>query len=212
MILSRPMRSISVSQAQAFDRYAQEELGIPSIILMENAGRSVAEEALKMLRNKKRVAVVCGVGNNGGDGLVAARHLLNAGVKVKVYLIGKISKLKPDPKLNLEILVRMGQKILRFPSLIKGSDLIIDAIFGIGLKSEVRGHYAQIIGFLNKTGKPILSVDVPSGLDADSGKILGVAIKAKETVTFVASKKGFSNGRGPKHCGKIVVRDIGIVQ
>ena len=80
------MRSISVKEAQAFDCFAQEKLGIPSLILMENAGRSVAEEALKMLGTMKRVAIVCGVGNNGGDGLVAARHLLNAGIKVKVYL------------------------------------------------------------------------------------------------------------------------------
>ncbi len=205
------MRSLSVSQAQAFDRHAQVKLGIPSIILMENAGRGVAEEVLKMLRGKKKVVIICGAGNNGGDGLVAARHLLNAGIKVKVCLMGKISKLKPDPKINLEILVRMEQKILKFPNAIEGSDLIIDAMFGIGLKSEVREPYAQIIDFLNKTGKPILAVDVPSGLDADTGKILGVAVRAKRTVTFVAPKKGFFRADGPKCCGRIVVRDIGVV-
>ncbi|KPJ68601.1 hypothetical protein AMJ44_06250 [candidate division WOR-1 bacterium DG_54_3] len=210
------MRSISVSQAQAFDRYAQEKLGIPSVILMENAGRSVAEEAMQMLRGKGSVAVVCGVGNNGGDGLVAARHLFNAGVKTSIYLIGKASSLKPDPKTNLNILKKMKQNIIqiRLAKDLKGvkkADLIIDAIFGIGLSSEVREPYAGIIEYLNRSKKPILCVDVPSGLDADSGKILGKTVKANRTVTFVAAKKGFSKLDGPRVCGKIVVRDIGIV-
>lgn len=209
------MRSISVAQAQAFDQFAQEKLGIPSIILMENAGRGVAEEALKMLRSKKKVAIICGVGNNGGDGLVAARHLLNAGINVKVYLVGKPSKLKPDPKINLKILINMKQKIIKVNSLkdLKGlnrADLIIDAIFGIGLKSTVRQPYSDVIDFLNQGKKPILAVDLPSGLDADTGKVLGVAVRAKETVTFIAFKKGFYRGKGPVYCGKIVVRDIGV--
>lgn len=206
------MRSISIAQAQAFDRYAQEKLGIPSIILMENAGRGVAEEAIRMVRGKGyegrgKIAVICGVGNNGGDGLVAARHLLNAGIKVSVYLLGNISKLKADPKTNYNILRKMGTaRILRkFP---KHCDLIIDAIFGIGLKSDVRSPMSEVIDLMNNSCKPILAVDVPSGLDADTGKVLGVAVKAKRTVTFVANKKGFAKAK--KYCGKIVVRDIGI--
>ena len=210
------MRPISVAQAQKFDRLAREKYGIPSLILMENAGRGVAEETLKMLRGRKKVAIVCGAGNNGGDGLVAARHLLNAGITVKVYLIGNTLKLKPDPETNLNILIRMKQKIAKVKSVkdLKGimrADLIIDAIFGIGLSSAVREPYAGVIEFLNQSRIPILSVDVPSGLNADTGKVLGVAVKAKRTVTFVASKRGFSKADGPKYCGKIVVRDIGII-
>ena len=209
------MRYLSVAEAKAFDRTAQEELGIPSLILMENAGRSVAEEAIKMLGGKKRVAVVCGVGNNGGDGLVAARQLLNAGKRVEVYLVGKVSKLKSDPKTNLGILRKMKQRISLARSVkelrdIKKADLIIDAIFGIGLKAEVRKPLLDIIRFLNQSQKPILSVDVPSGLEADTGRVLGMAVKARKTVTFVASKKGFFRGDGPEYCGRIVVRDIGI--
>ncbi|MFH1683279.1 MAG: NAD(P)H-hydrate epimerase [Candidatus Margulisiibacteriota bacterium] len=204
------MRSISVAQAQAFDRFAQEKLGIPSLILMENAGRGVAEEAVKLVSRLvgSRVAIVCGVGNNGGDGLVAARHLLNAGVKVQVFIVGKLSKLKADPKTNYHILKKMGiaKFVRRFP---KNCDLIIDALFGIGLKAEVRKPYSDIICLMNESGKPILAVDVPSGLDADTGKVLGVVVKAKRTVTFVASKKGFSKAR--KYCGKIIVRDIGVI-
>ena len=210
------IKYISVVQAQAFDRFAQEKLGIPSLILMENAGRSVAEEALKMLGKKEKAAVICGVGNNGGDGLVAARHLLNAGKKVSVYLIGEISKLKLDPKTNLNILKKMGQEIYfwkprRYCRRIPKTDLIIDAIFGIGLNSEIREPYASIIRFINAARRPVLAVDVPSGLNADTGEVLGVAVKAKRTVTFVAPKKGFSRRYGPKCCGKVIVRDIGII-
>jgi NAD(P)H-hydrate epimerase len=190
---------------------------------MENAGRGVAEEALKMVRGSRyggrRIVVVCGTGNNGGDGLVAARHLINAGVRVKIFVVGKISKLKPDPKANYNILKQMGQKIIsfegaaafnrRFP---KNANLIIDAIFGIGLKSEVRSPIADVIDFLNRSKIPILAVDVPSGLDADTGKVLGTAIRAKKTVTFVADKKGFNKAGAKRYCGRIVVRDIGVLR
>lgn len=197
-------RPITILQAQAFDKYAQEKLGIPSVVLMENAGRSVAKEALKM--KPKRVAVVCGTGNNGGDGLVAARHLKNAGVTVIVYMIGRQKKLKNDPKINYKIIQKIGCKVkwlrssndLAFP---KGTDLIIDAIFGIGLNAPVAGLYLEAIRVMNNSGFPILSVDVPSGLNADTGKPMGIAVKAKKIVTFIAPKKGIP---------KAVVRNIGI--
>ncbi|MFC1637445.1 NAD(P)H-hydrate epimerase [Candidatus Margulisiibacteriota bacterium] len=128
-------------------------------------------------------------------------------------MVGKFPKLKSDPKANLNILKKMGQKIVQVRSVkdlkgIKGSDLIIDAIFGIGLISNVREPYASIIDYLNRSKKPILAVDVPSGLNADTGEVFGIAVKAKRTVTFVASKKGFS--KASRYCGRIVVRDIGI--
>lgn len=209
------MHQFSISEAQAFDLFTQKKLGIPSLVLMENAGRSVAEEALKMLGGRKWVAVVSGAGNNGGDGLVAARHLLNAGIKVKVFVIGKTSKIKSDPKIYLNILKKMGQKIVLVKKTsalkeIKQSDLIIDAIFGIGLTSEVKTPFDAVINFLNSSRVPILAIDVPSGLNADSGEVLGTAIRAKKTVTFVAPKKGLLRKAGPAHCGKIVVRDIGV--
>jgi len=205
------MKNISVKQAQKFDQEAQKKLGIPSIILMESAGRHVAQEALNMLGRKKKVLIVCGVGNNGGDGLVAARHLLNAGVKVEVLIVGKLAKLKPDPKTNYTTFKKMGAAkfIRRLP---KQCNLIIDSLFGIGLNSEVKEPYARIIDQMNKSKKPILAVDVPSGLNADTGKVLGIAVKAKKTVTFVAAKKGFFLKQGPKYCGKIIVCDIGIVK
>jgi len=220
--------AISVKQAQAFDKFAQERLGIPSVVLMENAGRGVAEEAVRMVRGTPRlprwnsgqvrsgqardwglrkVAVVCGTGNNGGDGLVAARHLINVGYKVKVFVIGSKSKLKKDPKINLNILLKMGQGVVWIKSVkdLKGIEkcgLIIDALFGIGLNSPVKGLYLDAINAMNKSGIPILSVDVPSGFN------MGTAVRPRRTVTFVAVKKGMTRA----NCGKIVVKDIGVSQ
>ena len=203
-------RSISIQQAQAFDKFAHERLGIPSVVLMENAGRGVGEEAARMVRGTRdegrgTIAVVCGTGNNGGDGFVAARHLRNAGYKVKVFVVGSKSKLKNDPKINLNILLKMGQKITWVRAVkdlkgIKGCGLIIDALFGIGLNSPVKGLYLDAINAMNKSGVPILSVDVPSGFN------MGTAVRPTRTVTFVAAKKGMTRAS----CGKIIVRDIGV--
>jgi NAD(P)H-hydrate epimerase len=153
------------------------------------------------------VAVVCGTGNNGGDGLVAARHLINVGYKVKVFVIGSKSKLKKDPKINLNILLKMGQGVVWIKSVkdLKGIEkcgLIIDALFGIGLNSPVKGLYLDAINAMNKSGIPILSVDVPSGFN------MGTAVRPRRTVTFVAVKKGMTRA----NCGKIVVKDIGVSQ
>lgn len=201
-------RPLSVRQAQSFDKFAQEKLGVPSIILMENAGRSVAEEA----RGAKTVAVVCGTGNNGGDGFVAARHLLNSGTKVSLCLVGPRAKLKPDAKANLNILLKMGIKIKKTLAGLAKHDLIIDALFGIGLNSPVTGPYRAAIEAINDSGVPVLAVDVPSGLDADTGKVLGVAVRAKKTVTFAAPKQGFFKADGPAYCGRIIIRDIGVAR
>jgi len=206
------VKTISVTKAREFDLKAQVELGVLSLILMENAGRSVAEEALKILGARGVVAVVCGVGNNGGDGFVAARHLLNAGKKVDVFVVGDPAKLKPDPKINFSVLQKIKSRNLRVefsvPGYFTSYNLIIDAIFGIGLQAEVRGSVSNVIKLMNKSRRPILAVDVPSGLSADTGQVLGVAVKAKTTVTFVANKKGFAKAQ--KYCGRVVVRDIGV--
>jgi NAD(P)H-hydrate epimerase len=199
---------ISVAQAQAFDRLVQEKYGVPSIVLMENAGRSVAEEAI----NAQEIMVLCGMGNNGGDGFVAARHLLNQGKHVSLFLLGEKEKVKADAKTNLEILLKMGQKVYGKEEfkLSGKEDLIIDAVFGIGLNSDVREPYKTFFEKVNQAKTPVLAVDVPSGLNADSGKIMGAAIRATTTITFIAPKIGFTFLDGPAYCGKVVVRDIGI--
>lgn len=207
------MKTVSVKEMQELDRTAIKERGIPSIALMENAGRAVSEIALSELKDikDKKVAVFCGGGNNGGDGFVAARHLFNKGVKINVYLISKRSDLKNDPEINARLLEDIGVEICEISGPISvDSDLIIDAMFGIGLKGEVKKPAKDIIIDLNKKSIPVISVDVPSGLDADTGEILGVAIKAGVTVTMQFPKQGFYKNKGLEYTGKIIAVDIGI--
>ena len=226
------MKTVSVLEMQEMDRRAIEEIGIPSIVLMENAGRYVAEAAISMLGNAKgkKVTVFCGTGNNGGDGFVAARYLAEQGAEVSVNIIGDRSRIKNEPKINLGRLEKTGvdvREILRSPRPPRRTGfaqdgpfiqrknsqrghLVIDAIFGIGLKGEVKEPVRSIIMDLNKQNIPILSVDVPSGLDADSGEVLGGAIRAKKTVTMQFPKNGFYINKGPECVGEVVVADIGI--
>lgn len=218
-IIYKPMRRVSVKEMQEMDRKAIEEMAIPSSVLMENAGQRVAEQV-----SAKKIAIFCGTGNNGGDGFVTARHLVDKGAEVKVYIIGKRSDIKNDPKINLDRLMKIGvavEEMMPRSDLVSRPNLehqmfevrpqlLIDAIFGIGLKGEVREPARSIIADLNKRNIPILSVDVPSGLDADTGEVLGSAIKASKTVTMQFAKNGFYINKGPEHVGEVIVADIGI--
>ena len=206
---------------QEIDRRAIEEFGISSLILMENAGSGAACVALGMLKdlNKKKVICVCGKGNNGGDGFVCARHLMNSGVDTEIFLVAEPSKLKGDAKINFGILRKIKAKVRIFKTerdfkffkeKLKDAQIIIDAIFGIGLSGEIKEPYITIIKAMNESGKPILAIDVPSGLDATTGNILGVCIKAKKTVTFGLPKTGFVKKSGPLSAGELVVVDISI--
>lgn len=194
------------------DRRAFEEFSIPTLLLMENAGERIAEMALDMLKGE-RVIVVAGRGNNGGDGIAAARHLFNMGVDVRIVLLGKASEMKGDARVNLEIATKMGIKLIEAPDdfspLLRDADLIIDAIFGTGLKGEVASPYREAIQAINSAGKPILSVDVPSGI-GDDGKVMGVAVKADRTVTLAIPKIGIVVYPGALYAGEIFVADIGI--
>ena len=210
------MRTITSSQAKLLDQKASKIYGISTLILMENAGRSVAEEVLKL--KKRRVAIFCGRGNNGGDGLVCARHLLIKGIKVDIYLAGKINNVEGEARVNLDTLLKLRQKIIEVDGedlyLVKNKiskyDLVIDALLGIGLKGQIRGIFKDLIEIINSSKAYVLSVDLPSGLDATKGKVLGCCVKADKTVTFVAKKKGMVLGEGLRYCGKVVVRDLGI--
>lgn len=211
----------TVREMQLIDKKAQAVYAIPSIVLMENAGRSACEVALRMLpkKGRRRVVCVCGKGNNGGDGMVVSRHLINKGVDVAVFLIGALKELKGDAKINAKILKNMGKKIITLKGLrnlsifkrkLKAANLVVDAIFGIGLKDQVRQPYSDIINLINKSKKRVLSLDVPSGLDASTGKVLGVCIKATRTITFALPKTGMIKGQGLSYCGKVVIGDISI--
>lgn len=216
--MAKSSRWLTSQEAKAIDIKAKEVFGISTLILMENAGRSVAEEAVKILRHKKAIAIFCGKGNNGGDGFVAARHLLAFGFKPDIFLCGRISEVENEARINLEILLRLKQKIIEVEegnlylvkNMIAEYNLIIDALLGVGLQGEVRGIYRDLIGIINTSKAYILSVDIPSGLDATTGKVLGCCVQADKTVTFVAPKRGMVLGAGPKYCGRIVVKDLGM--
>lgn len=212
---------MTAMQAKEIDRRAREEYGISTLTLMENAGRGVAEAAAAraLVRGRKRrVAVFCGKGNNGGDGLVAARHLLAMGLKPDVFLAGRTDDVRGEARVNLEILLRLGQRVvslderglLPLKKRIIRYGVIVDALLGVGLSGEVRGVVKGLIETINASKAYVISVDIPSGLDATSGKELGVCIRADMTVTFVAKKRGMTARDGRKMCGRIVVRDIGI--
>ncbi len=212
-------KAVTVKQIQRLDRIAIDRYGIPSIILMENAGRAVAREVLKLLKKRKnhRVRIVCGQGNNAGDGLVAARHLMNDGLDVKVFIIGKGSCLKEDAAVNYRILklfkypvVELGPNDTSITRDIKKAGVVVDAIFGVGLNREVPDPIRKVIEIINKNAKKVVAVDIPSGLDGSTGKIYGACVKADVTVCFSLLKKGFLKNDGPAYIGKVVVADIGI--
>ncbi len=215
------MKVVSVQEMKDIDRRAIEEYGIPSLVLMENAGLNVVmamEEEFKILHARK-IWVFAGKGKNGGDGLVAARHLANMGSQVKVYLLAKAKDVKGDTKTQLEIVKKMGIKVLELTTAedfeaekaeIETGEIYIDAILGIGQVGPVVDFLAGVIVFLNYLNKPIVAVDLPSGLQADTGRVEGACISAMLTVTFALPKIGLVNYPGANYVGKLIVADIGI--
>ena len=219
-VMAKISQSVITSQeAKQLDTKANDKFGISTLILMENAGRAVAQEIIKILKAKpKKIVIFCGKGNNGRDGFVSARHLLAHSIKPYIFLAGRINKVCKEARVNLEILLKLKQNIIEVDeenlTLVKNSiseyDLIIDALLGVGLSGEVRGIFRDLIGIVNSSKAYVLSVDIPSGLDATQGKVLGCCVKADKTVTFVAKKRGMVLGEGRKFCGRVVVRDLGI--
>jgi NAD(P)H-hydrate epimerase len=214
---------LSRAAVRELDRRAIEEYGIPSVLLMENAGRACAEEGLRMLGSARGpVLILCGSGNNGGDGLVIARTLWNRGADVRAAFVGPRERLESgssDFATNLRLWRGLGQELERVESAsevaaldtrLARAALVVDALFGTGLVRALGEPWHSLIQCVNAAQRPVLAVDLPSGLDADTGAVLGAAVRATRTVTFVAEKQGFSRGRGPELCGRIVVAEIGI--
>lgn len=210
-------------QVRAVDAWAINTLGIPGVVLMENAGRGCAELIKGKLKDivEPKVCIFCGTGNNGGDGYVIARQLCNSGFGVAVVVCGDRGKIKGDAKINLDILERMGRPVeslnpadsdasARIAGFAAGADMIVDSLFGTGLSGQIRDDYRRLIENLNACERPILAVDIPSGLDCDTGQPLGIAIKASWTVTFVAVKKGFTFAQAAQYTGEVFVASIGI--
>jgi hydroxyethylthiazole kinase-like uncharacterized protein yjeF len=214
------MKVVTPQQMQEIDRTAMEQYGIPGMVLMENAGRSVADQVLRLSGRQTPVVVLfAGKGNNGGDAMVAARHLFNGGASVKVFLVGSAEDVKGDSLANMDILARMGIPVVQ----IKGEDqvtsaaealeraqVVVDGIFGTGLRGEVGGIAADVIEMINKSGLPVVAIDIPSGIDGCTGQVLGKCIRADVTVTFGYAKVGLFQYPGAGYTGKVVVSDISI--
>lgn len=208
---------LSPSAMQNIDRRAIHESGIPGMLLMENAGNAVLNEILYHYPEAKSITLVCGKGNNGGDGFVIARRLINYSNDINIFCtFDKNFKSKGDAGLNLKLIQSIGLNIKyldqmhMLPECLERSNIIIDAIFGTGLNSPLREPYSSIIDMMNASNRPIVSVDIPSGIDGNSGQILGNAVKAQMTITFAHYKKGHFLYPGKKYSGKIIKRDIGI--
>jgi ADP-dependent NAD(P)H-hydrate dehydratase / NAD(P)H-hydrate epimerase len=180
--------------------------GVPGIELMENAGRAVADAVLRL--RPRRVTVVAGPGNNGGDGFVAARHLAAQGIQVRVCFVGDARKLKGDASRAAERWT--GALDEGLPAALADADFIIDALFGAGLDRDVEGLSRTIIGAINARGVPVIAVDLPSGVNGTTGATMGVAVKATRTVTFFRRKTGHLLLPGRLQCGAVEVADIGI--
>lgn len=209
------MLTISCSQMKAMDSYAINNIGIPSIVLMENAALKVLKNI--DLKNKDYFTIVCGVGNNGGDGLALARHLALINKKIDLFIIGNLDKGTKDFNINLNILKNMDTNFThikndggleKLKEAAKNGDLTIDSIFGIGLTRKVQDLFYKTIEIINYYSKEILSIDIPSGLDGDTGVPLGISVKANKTITFHLMKKGLTDNI--YYTGDVVVEDIGI--
>ncbi len=193
-----------------------EKYGIPGIVLMENAGRGIVDYILKLKRTGK-VVICCGGGNNGGDGFVVARHLSNNNIPVQILLFTDPDTLNGDAKTNFDIVTKSEipikilthEKLNTLQSDLSEADWIVDALFGTGLRGQIKPPYDTIISAINNAAKNVLSIDIPSGLDCDTGEPLGMAVFAKHTLMMVGLKKGFLNSRAKQYLGEIHVVDIG---
>lgn len=215
------MRVLNTSQMRDADRRAIEEIGLPSLVLMENAGRQTvaAIEAIYADLSERHVGVLCGRGNNGGDGFVVARTLAQRDVDVSVFLIGRVSDVRGDARTNLEILGRLGMTVVEVAdsqawelhfSEVTDCTLIVDAIFGTGLNAPLSGLIESVVADVNASGIPVVAIDLPSGLSADSHEAIGPCIDAGLTVTLAAPKLPLVLPPAETHAGDIVIADIGI--
>lgn len=214
-------RVLSRQQIRELDRYAIEQCRVPGLVLMENAGASAARIIRRALASEARVLVVCGTGNNGGDGFVVARHLLAETVSVKACLLGPVDKLTGDARSNYDSFVGLGGQVLlvdgmlanwqaSFTDALAQATVLVDAVFGTGLEREIVHWRAQAINLMNGTSAAKIALDLPSGLDANTGHVWGTCFVAHETVTFGALKLGLLTPQGGRTAGRVHVVSLGV--
>jgi hydroxyethylthiazole kinase-like uncharacterized protein yjeF len=216
LILTHPL-ILSREQSQQLDKTAIETLGLSPLVLMENAGRSIFEYILEN-NYRGKMLVCCGKGNNGGDGLVVFRYLQSHGFDAEVFLLAAPESLSTEARVNFEINRKCGMDFHVVPEndfdlfkkKLEQADWIIDGIFGTGLQGLVKPFYQTIIHEINHCKAKVISIDIPSGLDCDTGEILGSCIHAEDTLTLAGLKKGFNSTNARRYLGKITVVDIGI--
>ena len=207
------------AQLRELDRRAIDDFGVPGIVLMENAGRGAAEVLLR-LGVRGRVVICCGKGNNGGDGFVIARHLANRSVPVQALLFCPPEELTGDAAINQRIVARLKLPLtvfagaeLALPAVARelaAAEWVVDALFGTGLRGAVRSPLDRVIEAINACPARVLAVDIPSGLDCDTGQPLGATVRAAHTATFAAWKVGFANPEARAWLGKVHLVDIGV--
>jgi NAD(P)H-hydrate epimerase len=213
------MLTLTRDQARDIDRRALVDYGLAGVVLMENAGRGVAT-LLRTLGATGPVVICCGKGNNGGDGLVIARHLDNHGIPVRVVLFGPPDQLSADAAANYPAVVKGGIPLTLLTDATLAADKvrqqltdaawIVDALFGTGLTGPLRSPFDTVVNAINASGARVLAVDLPSGLDTDTGEPLGPTVRAHHTATFVAPKHGFANASAQPWLGQVHVIDIGV--
>lgn len=205
---------VNAKEMKQYDSYTIEKIGIPSLLLMERAAMEIVFAICERCHKGTKVIVFAGCGNNGGDGLAAGRMLLEKGAEVTFYMPGEIEKASSETKAQMKILSNLGFSIQR--NLPKGEyDIVIDALFGIGLSREVTNIYREAVEEINRLGSRgayVVAADIPSGVCADTGKILGCAVRADLTVTFSYAKAGQLFYPGREYTGKLLVREIGIAK
>lgn len=210
-------RLLTAAEAKAIDRYTIDEIGIPGLALMERAAIVVAEQCEQMMTADGELLCVCGTGNNGADGVAVARILSLRGYRTKLLIVGDEERATEEFKLQLRAARRLRIPVCKAgeqAEYIKRGEcsLIVDALFGVGLTREVKGIYAELIDQINRSGVPVISVDLPSGVSADDGTVLGCAVKADRTVTFGSEKVGMILYPGTEYCGERIVAEIGLAE
>ena len=202
--------AVDTATVREMDRRTIEDFGVPGSLLMENAGAAAAEVACETARPGK-VIILAGAGNNAGDGFVVARYLANRGYDVGVIIAVPPEKYTGDALLNFRIINAMGIPAARWTErqcLRQDAGLLVDALLGTGLKGDLRAPFDEIVTAVNSVDVPVLAVDIPTGLDGDTGRVHGDAVEADVTVTFALPKNGLFEGGGPRYAGRVVLADI----
>jgi hydroxyethylthiazole kinase-like uncharacterized protein yjeF len=215
------MYLVTANEMQKMDRSTIESFGLPGRILMENAGRGATQFFLEQFKDaeNKKVGVIAGRGNNGGDGFVIARYLAQKGIRVTVYLLSEHQKVSGDAAANLQLLSPLKVPVIETPdatsfsaheTAMRHEAIWIDAILGTGLRSDVKGFFKDVINFINQSNKPVFAVDIPSGLNSDTGQPCGACVRADATATFAFAKTGHFLFPGADYTGNLKIIDIGV--